>query len=104
MSLMGLFNFGKKKFKEPDGTAVFTTQFVVVDKKDITVVYHDIDDGAWQFFSNDHFENSEQVAMMVGLGEIIKMDKSLLELANMPRGHYAHREAKGTPWTVEIRK
>jgi hypothetical protein len=101
---MGLFDFGRKKFKEPDNTAVFTTKFVAVDKKDITVVYHEIDDGAWQFFSDDHFDDFEQVAMIVGLGELIKMDKSLLELANMPRGYYAHRGGRNTPWTVEIRK
>ncbi|HEV3412107.1 MAG TPA: hypothetical protein VG101_06500 [Puia sp.] len=92
------------KFKEPDNTAVFTTKFVVVDKKDITIVYHEIDDGAWQFFSNDHFDDFEQVAMIVGLGELLKIDKSLLELADMQRGYYARREAKDTPWTVEIRQ
>jgi hypothetical protein len=33
-------------------TAVFTTKFGITDKKDITFVMHEKDDGTWQFFSN----------------------------------------------------
>lgn len=94
---MGLFDFLKKKFKEPENTAVFTTSFVIIDKKDNTTAYHEKDDGAWQFFSDDHFENFEEVAKIVSLGEVIKMDSSLLELADMPVGYYAHKKSKDIP-------
>jgi hypothetical protein len=60
-----------KRFEEADNTAVFTTKFVITDKKDITFVTHEKEDGAWQFFSNDHFDNFEDVAKVVGLGEIL---------------------------------
>ena len=90
-----------KKFKEADNTAVFTTKFVIIDKKDITYVTHDKEDGAWQFFSDDEFDNFESVAKIVGLGEIIKIDNTLLELADMPEGFSAYRKFKGDRWTIQ---
>jgi hypothetical protein len=93
-----------KKFKESYNTAVFTTKFVTTDKKDITKVTHEKEDGAWQFFSNDHFDNFEDVAKIVGLGEIIKMDSSILELADMKDGYVAHRNSKSDKWIIEESK
>jgi hypothetical protein len=52
-------------------TAVFTTKFGITDKKDITFVMHEKGDGTWQFFSSDNFTNFEDVARVVGLGEIV---------------------------------
>jgi len=59
------------------------------------------DDGAWQFFSNDNFEQHEDVAMIVGLGEIIKLDSSILEIADMPKGYLAERNSKKDSWSVK---
>ncbi|NEM98005.1 immunity protein Imm33 domain-containing protein [Pontibacter burrus] len=104
---MALFGFGKslaqtaKEFKEPLNTAVFTTKFVIEDKKPITYVSHDAEDGAWQFFSDDEFEDFESVAKIVGLGEIIKLDNSVLELADMPEGFYAYREGVKGKWVIQ---
>ena len=91
----------QKKFKEADNTAVFTTKFVVIDNKDITQVHHDKDDGAWQFFSDDKFDDFRKVAKLVALGLIIKIDSTILELAEMPTGYVAHRKHKGDKWTIE---
>ncbi|WP_250431003.1 immunity protein Imm33 domain-containing protein [Pontibacter ruber] len=105
--IMALFGFGNtkaqsvKKFKEPLNTAVFTTKFVIEESKPITYVMHDSDDGAWQFFSDDEFEDFESIAKIVGLGEIIKMDKSILELADMPEGYYAYRESVNSKWVIQ---
>ena len=93
-----------KKFKEANNMAVFTTKFVVIYKKEITKVTHDDEDGAWQFFSSDNFDNFEQVVKIVGLGEIIKIDSSVLEIADMPIGHFAHRKFKGDNWIIEKQK
>lgn len=90
-----------KKFAEKENTAVFTTKFVINENKEITEVYHDIDDGAWQFFSNDKFENYAKVAMIVTLGQIIKKDITLLEISDLPLGYYAIRKAKGQKWTIK---
>lgn len=100
---MGLFkkNTTKKRFKESDNTAVFTTSFVMNDNKEITMVTHDSEDGAWQFFSNDEFDNYEEVAKIVGLGEIVKIDNTLLEIADLPEGFSAHRKFKGDEWVIQ---
>ena len=90
-----------KKFKDADNTAVFTTKFVVVDKKEITKVTHEKEDGAWQFFSADIFEDFEKVAVVAGLGQIINLDSSLLEIADLPLGYSASRNFKGATWTIE---
>lgn len=94
------FKKKQKKFQEADNTAVFTTKYVIKENKRITYVTHEEEDGAWQFFSNDEFENYEDVAMIVGLGEIIGLDPSLLELADMPVGHYAIRETMNEKWSI----
>lgn len=90
-----------KKFKEPLNTAVFTTKFVIEENMPITYVTHDLDDGAWQFFSDDEFEDFESIAKIVGLSEIIEMDKSILELADMPEGYYAYRESVNGKWVIQ---
>lgn len=94
------FKKKQKQFIEADSTAVFTTKYVIKDKRPITCVIHDEEDGAWQFFSSDEFENFEDVAMIVGLGEIVALDPSLLELADMPVGHYATREMSTDNWSI----
>ena len=90
-----------KKFTDSLNTAVFTTKFVVVDKKDITIVRHEPGDGAWTFFSNDKYENYEDIAKVAGLGEIIKIDSTVLEIADLPKGYYASRKSKDDKWKIE---
>jgi hypothetical protein len=89
-----------KRFEDPLNTAVFTTRFVIKDKKDITYVTHDLEDGTWQFLSNDDFEDYEDVAMIVGLGEIINIDNTVLEIADLPMGYYATRKNKKDQWVI----
>ena len=89
------------KFTQADTTAVFTTMFVIEKNRDITKVTHYKEDGVWQFFSNDHFDSYEEVAKIVGLGEIINLDNTILELANMPEGFVACRLFKGDKWIIE---
>ena len=93
-----------KEFTETLDTAVFTTKFVVEQKHLITKVYHDIDDGAWQFFSNDNYESFEKVAMVISLGEIIEIDSTILELADMPEGYLAERVSINSPWLIKEKK
>ena len=90
----------KKQFTDADNTAVFTTSFVL-DGKEITTVYHDKEDGAWQFMSNDEIEDFEGVAKVVGLGQIVKMDNTLLEIADLPLGYYAYRKSKDAKWAIK---
>jgi len=84
--------------------AVFTTRFVLEDKKPITYVTHDIEDGAWQFFSDDPFDNFEEVAKVVGLQEIFDIDVTLLKIADLPPGFIATRKSKTDNWTIKKHK
>jgi hypothetical protein len=91
----------REEIETPLDTAVFTTKFVLDDNKIITYVTHDLEDGAWQFFSDDSFENFEEVAKIVGLQEIFDMDNTLLEIADLPLGFYATRKDKFDNWTIK---
>jgi hypothetical protein len=99
-----MFDFFKKNktksFIEKPSTAVFTTKFVINENHTITYVTHDIDDGAWQFFSEDDFDSFEEVAMIVSLEEIIGRDKSILEISDLPLGCVATRKGKNDKWKI----
>jgi hypothetical protein len=97
------FKKKQKKFREPDATAVFTTRYVINDTRPITYVTHEEEDGAWQFFSSDEFDDFGKVAMVVALKEILALDPSLLQLADMPVGHYAVRETSDHNWIIKKR-
>jgi len=90
-----------KKFVESLNTAVFTTKFIIEQNNLITEVYHDREDGAWQFLSNDSFNDFENVAMVVSLGEILEQDSTLIELAEMPKGYFAVRDSINSPWIIK---
>ena len=108
LSIFGVFTSCQKpvtkKFKESEKTAVFTTKFVALENKEITSVYHYEEDNSWQFYSSDEFENYEDVAMLVALGQIIKRDQTILEIADLPLGHFAHRKSRGEKWIIEKMK
>ncbi len=89
-----------KKFEDPLSTAVFTTTFVVKENKEITYVCHDEDDGAWQFHSDDKWEDYGKVAMVLGLGEIIEIDPTVLEVAGLEYGYVATRQSKQDKWVI----
>lgn len=91
----------RKEFKTHRDTAVFTTKFVLEENKTITYVTHEIEDGAWQFFSDDSFDNFEDVGKVIGLQEIIELDSSLLELLDLPLGCSASRKDKNDSWIIK---
>ena len=39
--------------------------------------------------------------MVVGLGELVRHDNKILEIADIPLGYYAYRKFKGDKWIVE---
>ena len=90
-----------KQFQEPANTAVFTTKFIVNENKPITLVRHNVDDSTWEFFSDDKYDNIADVAKIIGIGQVIKIDSSVLEIADMKLGYYAHRKTKQDSWEIE---
>jgi hypothetical protein len=87
-----------KKFKENLDTAVFTTRFVLENNSPILNAYH-YDDGSWQF-SGKEGELSDEDFKVVSLGEILEIDSSLLELAEMPINSEATRLNIASPWRI----
>src|SRR5690349_4816758 len=93
------FLFNSKKFKEPLNTAVYTTTHVIKENSPIVLVSHELD-GAWQFMGNEPITDYRKIAMIVGLETIIKIDKSVLEVADLPMGYCAERKNRPDKWTI----
>jgi len=88
-----------KQFKEGLNTAVFTTRFIIENKDTITFVYHFDEDGAWQFSGTQQAGDDDY--RVVSLEEIIKLDKTVLELADLPLGYEAYRLDNKSPWIIK---
>jgi hypothetical protein len=87
-----------KLFKESLDTAVLTTRYVVKDKSPILFVFHEMD-GSWQFHGNETDVDNKDI-MLVGLGEIIEIDNTILEIADLPLGFEAMRSGKDGLWKI----
>jgi hypothetical protein len=88
-------------FKESLNTAVFTTRFVIDDNSPILFVFH-YDDGSWQFSGAE--ENlSDSDFRIVSLGEILKHDDSIKELASMPINSEAIRLTRKSAWRITVK-
>jgi hypothetical protein len=58
-------------------------------------VLHD-NEGDWQFYTGE--DVSEADARVVGLGNIIKRDPTIADLAELPIGWIATRKSKNDDW------
>jgi hypothetical protein len=85
-----------KYFKDDLNTAVFTTRFVLQERSPILHIFHD-DDGYWQFIGAETEIKTEDYKI-VSLGEIIELDPTVQELADLPYAWEAWRESVGSEW------
>jgi hypothetical protein len=83
-------------FDEPKNVTTITTRQVMRDGDPILLVSHDADDGSWQFLTGN--ASSTEDVMIVSLDEIVKHDPSVSDLADLPLGWVAKRDAIGSPW------
>lgn len=83
-------------FEDAPNLACFTVKSIMKGTAPILLVFHDADDGAWQMLPSGGADVSE--AMVVGLQQLVQMDESLVELANLPLGWSASRENANAPW------
>ena len=82
-------------FKDAPNTTTFVSRHLFKGDP-ICHVYHDWEDGAWQFLPN---RITEQVdAMIVCLKEVLKLDPTVAELHDLPFGWKAERTTLNTPW------
>lgn len=83
-------------FDQPPNCAVLTTTHIFKDRHPITHVYHDLADHGWQF----HYpgEKSSADVMIVALNEVVRLDSTVSEVADIPPGWMAFRDGFGLPW------
>ncbi|MDX2110940.1 MAG: hypothetical protein SFY80_11930 [Verrucomicrobiota bacterium] len=81
-------------------TPVITTRQVLDDGLPILVVLHFLSDGSWGFLCGtaDLEEDGEEVPLL----ELVNLDRTLLKIADLPRGWKAWRPARGKPWNSAI--
>lgn len=88
-------------FEDPQNVMVISTNNIMTKVSPILYVSHDEEDGMWQFLEGG--EVSETDARILSLKEVVDIDPSLAQLANLPIGWYAWREITGNKWTRAIR-
>lgn len=78
--------------------AIITTRFVVYEHSEIVTVFHDEEDD-WTFFGKEDITTED--ALVLSLGEIIKLDNSIDYILNMGKGYTAHRNSKKDNWRIQ---
>lgn len=84
--------------RSPEECRRFYNDGVMRLNQPILHVSHDEEDGAWQFHTGAQ-KVSAATAMVVALAEIVERDPSICDLADLPCGWFADRDAVGSPWT-----
>ena len=75
---------------------MITTRFVLEDKSPILYVFH-YEDGYWQF-SGPEENLQDQDYKVIALEEIINIDPTVLEVADLPYKGKAYRETVSDEW------
>ena len=83
-------------FEAPPNVAVITMRQILEGKAPILFVSHDEDDGGWQFLTGAVLDADD--AKVVALRTIVALDAAIAELADLPEGWTAARDAPGEPW------
>jgi hypothetical protein len=84
-------------FDQPRNCVTFTTLQVINGAEEILEAYHDSDDHGWQFFGVTGA--SVEDCFLVALEEIVSLDPTVLEVADLPPGWRAVRGSRTGPWT-----
>jgi hypothetical protein len=83
-------------FDQPRNCATLTMRQVLEGSEPILLVSHDEDDHGWQFIGSS--DASVEDGKLVCLEEIVRIDPTVLEVADLPPGWQAFRGKRGGPW------
>lgn len=83
-------------FDQPRNCAAITLKSIVFEGAPILHVTHDADDHGWQFLGLDDADPEQ--AAVISLEEIVALDSSVLELADLLPGWHAWRTQVTSPW------
>lgn len=83
-------------FDDPPNVAVITTRPVMSGASWIANVFHNEDDGCWQFHGVEDPEMD--AATVVALKNVLELDPSISEVADLPLGWQAWRRGPNELW------
>lgn len=84
-------------FDQPRNAAAITTRQVLGGMEPVLLVSHDAEDSDWQFIGRTDGETTN--GRVVSMEEIVQLDPTLLEVADLPPGWLATRNGIGERWT-----
>jgi hypothetical protein len=83
-------------FDQPRDCASICLRSIVFGGEPILFVSHDLDDHGWQFLGLEDADEAD--ACLIALEEAVELDRSVLELADLPPGWCAWRPGRTSPW------
>lgn len=83
-------------FTDPRNFEAFTTRRVLEGDEPILAVYHEAEDGTWQFMGNAGWKPEDLV--LACLEHLVGRDRAVRDLADLPRGWGAVRRSASAPW------
>lgn len=87
-------------FDQAPNVASITTRQVLEDGLPILNVVHYDDDHSWAFTCGT--TDATEDGRVIGMGTALKLDPTLVTIANLPPGWCAYRKAVGAPWVREL--
>ena len=93
---LGVMSTATWPFDQPPNCAVLTVRPIAFCGAPILLVSHDAHDHGWQFLGSGDADPSQ--AAVLALSEIVQLDPSVLEIADLPPGWQAWRDSKSAPW------
>ena len=87
-------------FADAPDTACFTCCHVLDKNKPILYVSHD-EDGYWQFLCGKN--HNDEDARIISLAEILNIDETMNDLAELDYGEYAEAENEKSDWIVRYK-
>lgn len=83
-------------FDQAPNVAAVTSTHITKDGCPILLVTHYEDDHSWGFQSGKPVSMAD--AQVVGMSEIVRLDSTLFEIADLPPGWSAERDTVGGEW------
>ncbi len=83
-------------FDQPPNAAAITSKHITFEKKPILLVTHYADDHSWAFLSGEIVSVTE--AQVLSMQEIVHIDPTLIQIADLPPGWSANRACIGGGW------
>jgi uncharacterized pyridoxamine 5'-phosphate oxidase family protein len=84
------------KFDQARNVATITTKKVMLEKYPMLMVVHYADDDSWAFTCGT--TNKSEDLMLVGMGQVVDLDRTLDTIADLRPGWSATRKSVNSSW------